>query len=95
MYELNPNEFLFLFYSKTSQKLKRIVELLDSKSTKDVTELYETKSKLIEAIDVLAMATDDSNLRNSFNNLASLITSTKREDINLALDFCTEVRTRG
>ena len=97
MYELNPNEFLYLFYTKTSQKLKRILELVDInvKSTENVKEIYETKSKLVEAIDMLALSTNDDKLKDSFDNLASLIISTDKKHIQSALDFCTEVRTRG
>lgn len=94
MYELNPNEFLFLFYGQLSKKLKRVLELTNSnnRTLVETTELFETKDKIITAIDMLAMESNDNKLKESYETLATLIVSTNPNDINSALDFCTECR---
>jgi len=94
MYELNPNEFLFVFYAKLSQKLKRILELTEqkNKSTKEVTELFESKDKIITAVDMLAMESNSNELKGAYGTLATLIISTNPKDINSAIEFCTDTR---
>jgi len=94
MYELAPNEFLFVFYAKLSQKLKRILELTEqkSKTTKEVTELFESKDKMVTAIDMLSMESNDVKLKASYSTLATLIVSTNPKDISSAIDFCTDTR---
>ena len=94
MYELNPNEFLFLFYAQLSKKLKRVLELtnINKRTLVETTELFETKDKIITAIDMLAMESNDINLKQSYDTLARLIVSTNPSNIQSALDFCIECR---
>jgi len=94
MYELNPNEFLFVFYTQLSKKLKRVLELTanSNKTLSETTELFETKDKIITALDMLAMESNDNMLKKSYKTLAMLIISTQVEDIKTALDFCNECR---
>ena len=94
MYELNPNEFLFVFYTQLSKKLKRVLELTanSNKTLSETTELFETKYKIITALDMLAMESNDNMLKKSYKTLAMLIISTQVEDIKTALDFCNECR---
>ncbi len=94
MYELAPNEFLFLFYTKLSQKLKRILELTNqqSKSVTEIKELFETKDGMITALDMLAMQSNDVKLKDSYGTLGRLIISTNPKDINSAIDFCVSTR---
>jgi len=95
MYELNPNEFLFLFYTQLSRKLKRILELTNNnkRTLAETTELFETKDKIITAIDMLAMESNDDSLKQSYETLSTLIISTQVGDIESALNFCTKCRT--
>lgn len=94
MYELSPKEFLYLFYSKLSQKLKKILELneIKNKNKDENKELYETKSKMLESIDIMSMASSDNKLKESFNTLARAISSTNSKDIKYAIEFCTNTR---
>ena len=94
MYELAPNEFLFVFYAKLGIKLKRILELTEQKSKKvsEIKELFETKDKMITALDMLAMESNDTKLKDSYGTLGRLIVSTNPKDISSAIDFCTTTR---
>lgn len=90
MYELAPNDFLFLFYSRLSIKLKRILELTNNnkRTLSETIELFETKDKIITAIDMLAMESNDETLKESYSTLARLIVSTDPKHISAAIDFC-------
>ena len=94
MYELNPNEFLFVFYTKLGQKLKRTLELSDmtDRNISENKELFEGKDKIISALDMLAMESNDNSLKDSLTYLGSLIVSTKSTDIKVAFDYCSTVK---
>jgi hypothetical protein len=94
MYELPPEEFLFLFYIKLNKKLERILELTEkvNKTTDETKELFETKSKVLEAIDLLVLSTNDDDLKNAYIGLMQLIGSQNPQHIKLAMDYCIEAR---
>jgi len=95
MYELAPNEFLFLFYSKLTTKLKRILELMElpKRNAEETKELYETKSNMVEAVEILVFETNDDKLREAYMSLMQLIGSSNKKDIESAIDYCIMTRT--
>lgn len=94
MYELAPNEFLSVFYIQLGQKLKRILELtnINKRNISENKELFEGKDKVISALDMLAMESNDNSLKDSLSYLGSLIVSTKSEDIKVAYNYCSTVK---
>ena len=97
MYEnnLSTHEFLYVFYVKMEQKLNRILELIaENKPFQNNNEIYETKSKLLEAIHLLLLSTESDELKQSCNYFASLIASTDIEDITNASKYCKVIRTK-
>lgn len=94
MYELSPGEFLQLFYVKMTLQLKKVIELnsIKSKNTTQTKELYETKSKLIEAIDYMKILSNDQDVRNSFEILAGFIISQENRKLNIALEYCERMK---
>lgn len=94
MYEKPIDDFLLLFYKQFGKKLKRVIELNSNKSnSKDLTELYETKGKLIESLNYMSLLNKDEKLNKLFNTLALLITSTNNNSMNIALNFCEKMTT--
>jgi hypothetical protein len=97
MYEDNlaTHEFLYLFYVKMEKKLNRIIELLtENKPFQNNNEIYETKDKMLEAINLLILSTDNDQLKRDFNYFASLIASTNSNDIVDAAKYCKDIRTK-
>ena len=97
MYEnnLSTHEFLYVFYVKLEQKLNRILELIaENKPFQNNNEIYETKSKLLEAINLLILSTESDELKKSFNYFGTLIASTNIDDINQASNYCKVIRTK-
>jgi hypothetical protein len=94
MYELTPEEFLNLFYVKLGKKLERVIELTQiTKRTLDETkELYETKSKLLEAINILVMATNDNDLSEAYIGLMKMIGSKEINVLESAREYCITTR---
>jgi len=95
MYETNlsTHEFLYTMYVKMEQKLNRIIELInENKPYQNNNEIYETKDKLLEIINLLSLSTDDNTLINDFNTLATYIISTDVKVITQASDYCREIR---
>jgi hypothetical protein len=94
---LAPNEFLYLFYLKAAKKLQRILELANKRkrTTHETVEIYEIKTKLVEAFVMLTMCSDDDTLKESFNYLTALIVSTDNNDIEYALEYCDNIRIKG
>lgn len=94
MYELPPEEFLFLFYVKLRTKLERILELTEKSNRKsdETKELFETKSKVLDAIDLLVLHTNDNDLKSSYIGLMQLIGSQNPEHIKSAMEYCIEAR---
>lgn len=95
MYETNlsTHDFLYTVYVKMEQKLNRIISLIkEEKPFQNNNEIYTTKSKMIEIINMLSLSTQDKTLINDFNTLASLIISIDVLDIIKASDYCREIR---
>lgn len=97
MYEnnLSTHEFLYGVYAKMENKLNRIIELINEKKPfQNNNEIYETKDKMLEVINLLSLESNDNKLKEDFNYLASLIASTNVKDIMIASDYCKTIRTK-
>ena len=97
MYETNlsTHEFLYTVYVKMEKKLNRIIDLInENKPYQNNNEIYETKDKMLEIINLLALSTDDETLKNDFNTLASMIISTDVKVITEASNYCRAIRTK-
>lgn len=92
MYEQPIDNFLISFYKQFGKKLKRVIELNSKKAnSKELTELYETKGKLIEALNYMSFLNKDEKINILFNTLALLISSTNNNSLNIALQFCEKI----
>lgn len=94
MYELPPSEFLFSFYTQLKLKLKRILELLekDKKTSVELKELYEIKSNMLTAIDMLVLETSDDELKSAYIDLMRFIGSNNPDYIKIAIKYCDDVK---
>lgn len=95
MYENNMStqEFLYIFYVNLEKKLKRILFLMGEKtSVSGSTEIYETKRKLIEALEILSVNSNDEKSVNNYMYVSSLIASNNKHDLESALTFAKSVR---
>lgn len=94
MYKSEPDNFLRQFYSLMGSKVKRIIEINSKKSSSmELREMYETRDRLIEALDYMCrLNMNDPEMQKFFNTLAYLISSSENKDLNVVLDYCNKVK---
>jgi len=96
MYETNQTtaEFLFTVYVKLEIKINRIIELTNLKKQTyfETKELYETRSKLLEILNILNLNTNSQELKKTFEYLAKLLISNNIENLKIIFKFCKDTR---
>ena len=76
MYEKSVDYFLVDFYTHFAKKIQRLLEL-NSKNANliELTELYETKGKMIDSLNYMCYINDDKDIQKLFHILADLVIS--------------------
>jgi hypothetical protein len=90
---ISTHEFLYVFYLKLGNKITHIIELMDENQPfKNNNEIFETKDKLLSALDLLIRETQDEELISELNKFAELIVSTDKKDLLRAVEICENIR---
>lgn len=92
-YEIPMDSFLSSFYTQMGIKLKKMIEIDSINPTQDdLKELYESKTKVINAIDYLSHTTSNQEMQRLLNTLATMVLSPNEKDWKQALEFCNKMK---
>ena len=93
MYEVPIDNFLSDFYTQMGNKLQKMIELNSlNPSTVVLKELYESKTKVINALDYLSNTTSNQEMQILLHTLATMVLSPDEKDWKQALEFCNKMR---
>lgn len=92
-YEVPMDSFLSNFYTQMGNKLQRMIEIDSTNPTQDdLKELYESKTKVINAIDYLSHTTSNQEMQRLLNTLATMVLSPESKNWKQALEFCNRMK---
>ena len=92
-YEIPMDSFLSNFYTQMGIKLNKMIEIDSSNPTPDdLKELYESKTKVINAIDYLSHTTSNQEMQILLRTLANMVLSPYEKDWKYALEFCNRMK---
>jgi hypothetical protein len=89
MYQKPVDQFLRKFYLQFGIKVRRIIELNKPDATSvELTEMFETKGKLLEALNYMSHVNTNKEIQSLFRTLGKLAISLNNDTLNMALEFC-------
>lgn len=92
-YEISADNFLSEFYNQMGIKLKRMIEINSKKvSTNELSELYESKNKILDALDCMIHITPNKDMQTLFHTLAINVLSPNEKYWRQTLDFCNRMK---